>query len=94
MSDARPRTEDMAYIGRCGDCDAIVLAIVDTPERKKDVAKEIAQAVREGQRIERVTCEAVRTAPDWGCTPACPCKWCVKRRAKSDPSPEKAQLAL
>ncbi len=76
--------EHMAYIGRCGDCDRIVLAIVDSPERKKDTAKEIGRAVREGCRIERVTCQAVCESSEWGCDEAkCDCKWCVKKRGKS-----------
>lgn len=54
----------MAYIGRA-DCGCIKLAIVDNPEHAKDTAKEIAKAIRQGYKIERVTCDYVRN--NWDC---------------------------
>ncbi len=38
----------------------VVLAIVDNPEHKKDVAKELGKAVRNGLVIERVESSRVR----------------------------------
>lgn len=82
--------EPMSYIARCGSCDRIVMAAVDLPERAKDVAKAVARAVREGCRVERVTCEFVRSGGKWGCTDDCECQWCLKDRAKRKrPAPEK-----
>lgn len=48
-----------SYIGR-KSCGCIVLAIVDDPDHKKDIAKEIAKAIKGGLTIERVTCQYVR----------------------------------
>lgn len=89
-------SEDMSYGGFCGDCGRLVYAIVDSPDRKRDVAKGIAEAVRDGCRVERMTCDAVRKAA-WGCTADCGCKFCVKKRAKlARTAPEKrsSQLSL
>ena len=53
--------EPMAYIGK-HSCGNVVLVIVDSPESKKENAKEMASAVRDGSivEIERVTVEWVR----------------------------------
>jgi hypothetical protein len=48
-----------AYIGR-SPCGCITFATVDTPEHKCIVAKEVAQAMRDGLTIERVTVQFVR----------------------------------
>jgi len=53
-------TEPMAYIAT-HSCGGWVLVTVDLPERAKDNAKEIAQCIRDGYTIERVTVQAVRT---------------------------------
>ena len=53
------------YIGR-KPCGCIVFAIIDNPDHKHDVAKELGRCVRAGLAIERVTAEYVRTAA-WGC---------------------------
>ena len=55
----------MAYIAK-KSCGCLSMAIVDTPEHKIDVAKEISKAVRLGETIERVTIDVVRTM-DWEC---------------------------
>ena len=52
-------SEDMCYIGR-KDCGCIVLAIVDNPEHKKDTAREVGKAIKDGLKIERVTDQFVR----------------------------------
>ena len=48
-----------SYIGR-KHCGCLVAAMVDDPEHKKDIAKEIAKWIRDGLIIERVTTEYVR----------------------------------
>jgi GTP cyclohydrolase FolE2 len=57
----------MAYIARCRECQAVVMATVDAPRYAEDNAKEIAQAVRQGYQIERVPVEHVREAK-FGCS--------------------------
>jgi hypothetical protein len=47
-------------------CGCIVGAVVDNPEHSKDVAKDVAEFIRAGCRIERRTNEEVRTQP-WKC---------------------------
>jgi Ethanolamine utilization protein EutJ (predicted chaperonin) len=56
---------DMAYIGRHPKCGHIVFAVVDVQGREKQTARDVAGAVRDGLKIERMTVEAVRSAPDW-----------------------------
>lgn len=51
--------EPMAYVA-IAPCGCTKFAGVDTPERAKTNAKEIAACVREGYRVERVTCDWVR----------------------------------
>jgi len=47
-------------------CGCIVGAIVDRPELWEDCAKDVAEWIRAGLRIERRICEEVRTTP-WKC---------------------------
>lgn len=54
------REETPAYIARCKKCSAIVMATVDIPEHAEDVANAIADCVRRGFTIERVTVGYVR----------------------------------
>jgi hypothetical protein len=65
--------EPMTYIAR-KDCGCIVFAGVDTPEMRKENAKEVASCIRDGYTIERVTCQFVRET-DW---------FCPKHRAEHD----------
>lgn len=51
--------EPMAYIARA-PCGCIKLATVDSPERKKDNAKQIALCIAAGYTVERVSCAYVR----------------------------------
>ncbi len=44
-----------AYIGRCKKCGAISMATVDIPEHADDVALDVADCIRRGLSIERVT---------------------------------------
>ena len=58
-------SEPMAYIAR-KPCGCVVFVTVDDERYKQDTAKEIAECIREGLTVERVTCEAVRDG-DFGC---------------------------
>jgi hypothetical protein len=58
-------SEPGCYIGRC-KCGAIVAACVDTPDRKKETAKDVAEFISDGLTVERMSVEDVR-AGDWKC---------------------------
>ena len=50
-----------AYIARCKcGCGGIIMATIDNPEHKKDVAKEVAKCIRDGYSVEQVTIGYVR----------------------------------
>ena len=70
-------------------CGCVKLLIADTPERAKDVAREIAAAARRGERVERGIARDV-----WnGTTAIGRCQACEPtemRRAQSD---DRARLA-
>ena len=51
--------EPMAYIGR-KTCGCLVFATVDDPKHRKEVAKDVAEAIAAGLAIDRVTCDYVR----------------------------------
>lgn len=74
--------EPMAYIGQRPMCKAIIMATVDEPRRKKDVARDVAEAIRCGDVIEHVTVAFVQTTGNWG---HCHCR---------DKKPESAQLEM
>ena len=61
-------SDSLTYIGRCA-CGAIRAAQVDNPEHLDDVGEMVAQMIRDGLAVDRVTSEAVRTGR-WTCT--CP----------------------
>lgn len=53
--------ETPSYIARCEcGCGAIVMATVDTPERANEVAQEVAECIRAGCAVQRVTVSQVR----------------------------------
>jgi hypothetical protein len=56
-------SEGMAYISR-KPCGCIVWAMVDeenpSPQYKRELARELANCIRHGETIERVTAEFVR----------------------------------
>ena len=58
-------SESQTYIGK-RLCGCLVMAIVNNPEDKKDVAREVAKAIREGLSVYLVSSELVRTMP-WKC---------------------------
>ena len=49
------------FISRC-DCGGLTFAAVDTPERRKDNAKEVAALIRDGRRVENLSVTEVRGA--------------------------------
>lgn len=55
----RKPEEPMSYIGRAR-CGCIRFAAIDEPDMAKENAKAIAQIIKQGGTIERVTCEYVR----------------------------------
>lgn len=56
-----------AYIARCKcGCGGIVFAVVDNSDHARNVAANVAEAIRDGYAVERSTVEVVRTEP-FGC---------------------------
>ena len=55
------------YVSRCAACKKIVTAIVDNPAHKREVAKELADAIRSGEAVEMVPLEDVRRAEFCSC---------------------------
>ncbi len=66
----------MTYVGR-KSCGCVTMLVLDTPEHKREVAKEVAQVIRLGERLEHLTTEEVR-AMDWKC---------AEHKEKTDDSP-------
>ena len=59
--------EPESYIARCQcGCKGIIIAMVDDPERKSDIAKEVAKGIRQGYQFERMAIADVRQSP-FGC---------------------------
>ena len=54
-----------AYVGRA-ECGCVVAITVNMLDHKRDVAKTVAEWVRDGLSIEGMTIEAVRSSP-FGC---------------------------
>lgn len=76
--------EHMSYVAYCNDCNAMTCAVVDNPEHRRGrdgSAATVAEWLRDGMRVERVTCQFVRETLS-PCTETCGCKWCVKTRGK------------
>jgi len=57
-----PVSESMTYRATCRTCGHVTMLVVDNPARQKQVAKDMAAAVRCGDVIDRVESEWVRTA--------------------------------
>ena len=49
-----------AYITRHAACGKIMAAIVDNPQHKREVAKEVGNWIRSGDSVERMELEQVR----------------------------------
>lgn len=69
LSTGREAVTEFAYIGREPECGCATCATVDDGEHPAQVAKDIAQWVRWGLTVERVTVEAARAVlaacPHW-----------------------------
>ena len=59
--------ENMSYAALCKTCGNLCGATVDNPDRPEMTAMRVAQFIREGLTITRVTHEAIRTELQW-CT--------------------------
>ena len=70
-----PDSEVMCYIGRTACCGNLVAVTVDTPASKKHTARDVAQWIRDGLTIERVSLETFRGLKMQRCT----CKDKAKR---------------
>lgn len=55
------RAAGYSYIGRC-KCGEMVTAVVDNPERPREVARLVGNWLRDGLTIERVTHDVVRSS--------------------------------
>lgn len=49
-----------AYAGYCGGCGSMVAIVIDLPGYGKDTARSVAEFIRSGYRVERVTIEEGR----------------------------------
>lgn len=73
-----------AYVAYC-QCGGMVMATVDSEDRKREVAKVIASCVRGGFPVQRITNDEVRQA-----------SWCKCKKAAPPPKPNTnvAQMEL
>jgi len=53
--------EPMAYAGRCPHCGHLCAATVDNPDRADRVARTVAQWIREGLTVERLSQDVARS---------------------------------
>lgn len=72
-------TEPMVYALRRPACGHLVAVCVDDDDTKAETARFVADGVRRGFAVERLTVVAVREATDW-CQTTCPHR--PKRRAQ------------
>jgi len=63
-----PDSEVYCYIGRQPSCGSVVAVTVDTADSKKRTARYIAEWIREGMAIERVSLETFRGLKMQRCT--------------------------
>lgn len=52
-------SEQMAYVARCA-CGAVVAAVIDDPNYRRDTAREVAAWIRGGLVVERMTVDEAR----------------------------------
>lgn len=52
--------EPMSYIARCRVCGGTTMATMDTPGHARDVSRLVAEHIRAGDTIDRVTSDYVR----------------------------------
>ncbi len=75
--------ERLTWVAYCAECGGWYAASVDDPRFKKDTAKEVARWIKEGARVEKITCQAFRDQAESMCE-------CRKKNKKST----QAELAL
>lgn len=80
--------EPMAYITRSG-CGCVKLVTVDSPERRENNARLIADAIKRGETVERVTCAQVRTT-HW----VSECDSCRPTKPARRPAPAQQEMEL
>lgn len=56
MSDSQP----MSYVGICRACDGVMMLTVDEADRRDSVADEVADCIRYGYIVERLSVEDAR----------------------------------
>lgn len=66
MQERTMNDDHMAYVARCRGCGAVRMAVVDNPQHARDVAREVANAIRDGYYIERGSAGWVRQQ-SWEC---------------------------
>jgi hypothetical protein len=69
------------YIGKWPDCGCVTAACVDDPNHKKDTAKFIANLIKDGRVVERISAE------NWHTVTLCRCKHRLspkQRKASTD----------
>lgn len=61
--------EHMVYVGRDRRCNCIYMVTVDNnrPDRCDDIATAVAEVIRAGDIIERMTLDAYKASSDGGC---------------------------
>jgi len=59
--------ENMSYAALCKYCGQLCGAAIDNPDRPERTAMRVAQFIRDGLIVTRVTDEAIRTELQW-CT--------------------------
>jgi hypothetical protein len=59
---------DYDYIGCCRACGGVVMLIADKSDHKQSVARNVADAIRQGYYIERVTTEWIQSSDEF--------RWC------------------
>lgn len=74
----------MAYVAIC-KCGGLVMATMDTPGRKREVAGDVARHIKLGNEIRRITADEVRAIP-----------WCKNRGDCEGPAeaPDPRQMDL
>ncbi len=77
MNEVSDSETTMAYVTRCKECKKLVFAYVDRPESQKDCARAVADCIKEGYIVERMTVSEVREGP-----------WCDCKLKKKDDGQE------
>lgn len=66
------------YVGVMPGCGCAGVVTVDKPEYAKDTAKTVAQMVRDGLEVKRMTVEEFRAINNFGCAKKLRMKECAK----------------